>query len=86
MSTVNLSYLLPVIATGIIAGWLAGLVTRGRGFGLFGNMLVATAGAVAGIYLFDSFDIQLAKGFFDQFAAAFIGAFLTLVFIGWLRR
>jgi uncharacterized membrane protein YeaQ/YmgE (transglycosylase-associated protein family) len=86
MMAFDLPYLLPIIAAGVISGWLAGLVTRGRGLGLAGNILVAVGGAAAGVYVFDSLGIGFGQALIDSTIAGFAGAFLTLVFIGWLRR
>lgn len=44
--------LLWFLIIGMIAGWLAGLIMRGHGFGLLGNMIVGVLGAMVGGYLF----------------------------------
>jgi uncharacterized membrane protein YeaQ/YmgE (transglycosylase-associated protein family) len=41
---------------GLIAGWLAGQLMRGRGFGLIGNLIIGVLGAIIGGYLFGQFD------------------------------
>ncbi len=41
-----------ILLIGAVAGWLAGLVMKGRGFGVFGNIVVGILGAVVGGFLF----------------------------------
>jgi uncharacterized membrane protein YeaQ/YmgE (transglycosylase-associated protein family) len=71
-------------ATGIVAGWLAGLVTRGSGFGLIGNMLAASAGAFALFYI--GSDLAYCLGGFGVALLGLWGAFLALWLIGRIRR
>jgi len=77
-------YLLILAGTGVIAGWLAGLVTRGSGFGLAGNVLAATAGAFVMYYI--GSDLVYPLGAFGVVLIGFWGAFLTLWLIGRMRR
>ena len=46
----------------VVVGWLAGVITRGGGFGLLGDILVAFVGAFAGRYLFDLLNIDIGGG------------------------
>ena len=72
--------ILYAVIIGIIAGWLAGLVVKGRGFGMVGDLVVGIVGAVVGSFIFDVLGIN-AYGSFGPLITAFIGAvlFLTLV-------
>jgi uncharacterized membrane protein YeaQ/YmgE (transglycosylase-associated protein family) len=73
------------IAIGAVAGWIAGLIVEGYGFGLVGNIIVgilgaAVAGVVApvlGIYTHSTL---------GNLGAAIVGALLLLALIGLLRR
>lgn len=76
--------LLILAGTGVVAGWLAGLVTRGSGFGLFGNMLAATAGAFVLFYI--GSDLVAPLGMFGVALLGFSGAFFTLWLFGRMRR
>jgi len=78
----NLVYFLLV---GIVAGWLAGMVLKGRGFGLFGNMIAGVAGAFAGGYLFELIDIEWG-GVLGEIGTSTVGAIAVLVVIGLLRK
>jgi uncharacterized membrane protein YeaQ/YmgE (transglycosylase-associated protein family) len=46
---------------GAVAGWLAGILTKGRGFGIVGDIVVGVIGAVVGGYLFRKLNISLAS-------------------------
>ena len=74
------------ISAGILAGGLAGLVTKGRGFGLPGNIIVAILGAILAVYLLDTLGITFANEPPAIFIASFLSAILVLAFIGWMRR
>jgi uncharacterized membrane protein YeaQ/YmgE (transglycosylase-associated protein family) len=50
MDAANVSELISLLAIGAIAGWLAGVLLKGRGFGLIGNIIVGVIGAVIGVF------------------------------------
>lgn len=58
---------------GLIAGWLTGKLTRGKGFGLFANLFLGLVGAVIGDWIFAALGIS-AYGFIGSLAAATVGA------------
>ncbi len=69
------------LLVGAIAGWLAGLVMKGRGFGLFGNIVIGIVGAVVGGWLAGAlFNIaQPIRGFdLTTIIVAFLGAVVVL--------
>ncbi len=73
--------LLTWLIVGIIAGWLAGLVMKGRGFGLIGNMVIGIIGALVGGWLAGAlFNIHNAvSGFnFTTIIVSFLGAVIIL--------
>ncbi len=65
--------LLGWIIVGLIAGWLAGKVTRGRGFGCFADILLGLVGALLGGWLFSKMGL-FGGGFLFSLAAATVGA------------
>lgn len=69
---------------GLVSGWLGGLIMRGRGFGIFGNIIVGIIGALLGGMVFDLFNIT-AGGVFGSILTATIGA-VILLFIASLFR
>jgi uncharacterized membrane protein YeaQ/YmgE (transglycosylase-associated protein family) len=74
------------LLVGAIAGWLAGLIVRGFGFGLIGNIVVGIVGAVIAGWLFPRLGIGLPAGLIGQILSAAIGAVILLVIIGLVRR
>jgi uncharacterized membrane protein YeaQ/YmgE (transglycosylase-associated protein family) len=84
MTTQSLIILLLV---GAIAGWLAGQIVRGFGFGLIGNIAIGVVGALIGSWLFSYFGIGLPGGVIVAgIISATIGAIILLVIIGLIRR
>jgi len=65
------------ILIGLIAGWLAGTVSRGRGFGCLANIILGLIGAVIGGWIFQKLGIEVL-GFFGSLAAATVGAVLLV--------
>jgi uncharacterized membrane protein YeaQ/YmgE (transglycosylase-associated protein family) len=74
------------IVVGAVAGWLAGLVMRGAGFGLVGNILVGIVGAVVAGFLLPKIGIVIGGNIVAAILNAFIGAVLVLFVIGLIRR
>jgi len=69
--------LLAWIIIGLIAGWLAGTVTRGRGFGCFADTILGMVGALIGGWIFSKLGIT-TFGFLGSLAAAFVGAIVLV--------
>ena len=74
------------LVIGAIAGWLAGLIVRGFGFGLLGNIVVGIIGAVVAGWLFPRLGISLGGGIIGSIIAAAIGAVILLFIIGLIKR
>lgn len=64
---------------GFLAGWLAGLITRARGFGCVGNIVVGLLGAAIGGALFSLLGVEDRTGFWGSVAVATIGAIVLLI-------
>jgi uncharacterized membrane protein YeaQ/YmgE (transglycosylase-associated protein family) len=73
---------------GSIAGWLAGLIVRGFGFGLLGNIVVGIVGALIAGWLLPALGIgfSLGNAIVTSIVYAMIGAIVLLVLIGLIRR
>ncbi len=71
------------IVLGLIAGWLAGKLARGRGFGCIGDILLGLIGSVIGGWIFTKLGIVHTNTFLFSLAAATVGA-VVLVAIGHL--
>ena len=81
-----LESLIVLLIVGAIAGWLAGQVVRGFGFGLVGNIVVGIVGAVIAGWLFPRLGISLGGGIIGSIIAAAIGAVILLFVIGLIKR
>jgi uncharacterized membrane protein YeaQ/YmgE (transglycosylase-associated protein family) len=81
----TLEGLLIFLLIGAVAGWLAGLVMRGGGFGLIGDIIIGIIGSVIGGWLFGALGIHVA-GIFGSIIAAFIGAVVLLAIIRAIKR
>ncbi|MGE0597427.1 MAG: GlsB/YeaQ/YmgE family stress response membrane protein [Hyphomonadaceae bacterium] len=74
------------IIVGAVAGWLAGLIVRGFGFGLVGNIIVGILGAVLGGWLFGALGIVLTTGILNTILTAIIGAVILLLIVRVIKR
>lgn len=77
--------LLIFLLIGALAGWLAGLVMKGRGFGVLINMVVGVLGAFFGGWLLPKLGVSIG-GDFGVFITAFIGAVILLAIIGLIKK
>jgi uncharacterized membrane protein YeaQ/YmgE (transglycosylase-associated protein family) len=74
------------LLVGLIAGWLAGKVMRGGGFGLIGDLIVGVIGALLGGWLFGTLGIGMGGGLLGSIIVAFIGAVILLWLLRLIRR
>lgn len=77
--------LIAFLFIGAIAGWLAGTLMKGGGFGLFGNIVVGIIGAVIGGYVFGLLGIA-AGGMIGAIVTATAGAAILLYFVGLIKK
>lgn len=81
-----LEALLILILIGAIAGYLAGLIVKGYGFGFVGNIIVGIVGAVFGGWLFPLVGLFAGGTILGQIFSATIGAVVLLLLIGFFRK
>jgi uncharacterized membrane protein YeaQ/YmgE (transglycosylase-associated protein family) len=74
------------LIVGAIAGWLAGIIVTGYGFGLIGNIVVGIVGAVIAGLLLPRLGLGLPTGIVGSIIYAVIGAVILLVIVGLFRR
>jgi uncharacterized membrane protein YeaQ/YmgE (transglycosylase-associated protein family) len=74
------------LIVGAIAGWLAGVVVSGGGFGIIGDIIVGIIGAFVAGWLFPRLGFHLAVGLVGQILDAAIGAIVLLLVIRLIRR
>lgn len=77
--------LLYFLLIGLVAGWLAGQILRGAGFGLVGNLIVGVIGALLGGWIFGLLGIG-GYGLIGSLAAALVGALLLLFAMRYVKR
>lgn len=71
---------------GAIAGWLAGLLMKGGGFGLLGDIIVGIIGAFLGGWLFGVLGIHIGGGLVGSLIVAFLGAVVLLFLVRLIKR
>jgi len=74
------------LIVGAIAGWLAGMVVKGGGFGLVGDIIVGIIGAVIAGWLLPRIGIIIGGGFIAAIINAFIGAVILLIILRLVKR
>src|SRR5713226_9794485 len=85
--TMNMSgeSLLVILFVGLVAGWLAGQIVRGTGFGIIGDLVVGILGAFIGSWLLPQLGIHLGTGIISAIVNATIGAILLLLVVRLVR-
>ncbi len=78
-------YILIWVISGIVAGWLTGIVMRGRGFGLLGDLIIGLLGGLLGGWLFGFLGI-VATSLVGQVIIAFLGGVVLVAIVRALRR
>jgi len=81
----NLTSIILFIVIGAAAGWLAGLIMKGRGFGLLINLIVGVIGGFLGGWLFGVLGISIGGGIIGSLICATVGA-VALLFIASLFK
>ena len=78
--------LLWFLIVGIVAGWLAGVLVKGGGFGVIGDLVVGVIGAVLGGWLFTTLGASAGGGLVGSIIVATIGAVVLLLLVRMVRR
>lgn len=74
------------LVVGLVAGWLAGVLVKGGGFGLVGDLVVGVVGAFLGGFLFSTFGVSLGGGLVGSIVVATIGAVVLLFIVRLVKR
>lgn len=74
------------LVVGAVAGWLAGQIVKGHGFGLVGNIVVGIIGAFLAGFLLPRLGFAIGGGIVAAIINAMIGAVILLVLIGLFKR
>ena len=78
--------LLAWIVVGLIAGWLAGQVMRGGGYGIVADIFLGILGGIVGGWLFGLLGIWPGSGWIGSILIAFVGAVVLIAITRVLRR
>jgi len=74
------------LIVGLVAGWLAGMLVKGGGFGLIGDLVVGVIGAILGGWLFSAFGASAGGGLVGSIIVATIGAVVLLLIVRLVKR
>jgi uncharacterized membrane protein YeaQ/YmgE (transglycosylase-associated protein family) len=75
-----------ILVVGVVAGWLAGQLVRGTGFGLIGDLIIGVIGAFIGTWLLPRLNIHIGTGMVGAIVTATIGAVLLLIILRVFRK
>ena len=81
----DLTSIIIFLAIGAVAGWLAGVIMKGGGFGLLGDIVIGIIGAVVGGWLFGFFGIT-AGGLIGAIVTATVGAVVLLFIVRLIKK
>jgi len=79
------SSLLIILLIGLVAGWLAGRIVRGTGFGFIGDLIIGVAGAFMGSWLLPHLGIRIGSGTASAIIDATLGALILLLIMRLVR-
>lgn len=71
---------------GLVAGWLAGVLMKGGGFGMVGDLVVGVVGALLGGWLFGALGLSAGGGLIGSLVVAVIGAVVLLFLVRLIKR
>ena len=74
------------LIVGLVAGWLAGVLVKGGGYGLVGDMVVGILGALLGGYLFGSLGGAVGGGLLGSIVVATLGAIILIAILRLIKR
>ncbi|MBA2589111.1 MAG: GlsB/YeaQ/YmgE family stress response membrane protein [Alphaproteobacteria bacterium] len=74
------------LVIGAVAGWLAGTLVKGGGFGLVGDIIVGIVGALIGGVLAGALHISIGSGIISSILTATVGAVLLILLVRMIKR
>jgi uncharacterized membrane protein YeaQ/YmgE (transglycosylase-associated protein family) len=82
----DITALLIILAIGAVAGWLAGLIMKGGGFGLIADIIIGIVGAFVGGWLFGQLGISIGTGILNSIITATVGAIVLIAIIRIIKK
>ena len=74
------------VLVGLVAGWLAGVLMKGGGFGVLGDIVVGIIGALIGGFLFSALGVSAGGGLLGAIIVATIGAVVLILLLRLIKR
>ena len=74
------------IIVGLVAGWLAGVIMKGGGFGVVGDIVVGIIGALLGGWLFSTMGVSAGGGLLGAIVVALVGAIILIFLLRLIKR
>lgn len=74
------------LLVGLVAGWLAGVLVKGGGFGLVGDLVVGVVGALIGGFIFGMLGVSAGAGLLGSIVVATLGAVVLLFVVRLIKR
>lgn len=74
------------ILVGLVAGWLAGQLVKGGGYGVIGDIVVGVLGALLGGFLFGKMGVSIGGGLIGSIIVATIGAVILIFLLRLIKR
>jgi uncharacterized membrane protein YeaQ/YmgE (transglycosylase-associated protein family) len=74
------------ILIGLVAGWLAGVIMKGGGFGVVGDIVVGIVGALIGGWLFTKMGVSAGGGLIGAILVALVGAIILILLLRLIKR
>ena len=81
----DIQKLIIFLAVGLFAGWAAGRLMKGSGFGIVGNLIVGVVGALIGGFLFKLIGFSY-HGLLGEVVISVVGAIVFVILIGFIKR
>ena len=82
----DVTSLLIILAIGAVAGWIAGRLMKGSGFGLLGNIVLGIIGAFVGGWVFGKLGIQVGNDLVGSLVTSVAGASIVLFVVGLFKK
>ena len=81
----SLESIIIIVVMGLVSGWLAGVIWKGSGFGIVGNIVIGVVGAFIGSWVFQQLGISIGHGILSSVISSVAGALILLFVIGLIK-
>ena len=74
------------LVIGAVCGFLAGMILKGSGFGMIGNIIIGILGALVGSFIFSMLGINIGVNLLGEIITGTVGALILLVILGYVQK